>query len=97
MSLEFLILMVKKTTTIINRLGLHARPAALVVKLANSFPCDIVLSKTGQQANAKNIMEVLMLAATQGTQLEISAQGEKEDDALTALLALINNKFNEME
>ena len=89
--------MVKKTTTIINRLGLHARPAALVVKLANSFPCDIVLSKTGQQANAKNIMEVLMLAATQGTQLEISAQGEKEDDALTALLALINNKFNEVE
>lgn len=89
--------MVKKTTTIINRLGLHARPAALVVKLANSFPCDILLSKTGQQANAKNIMEVLMLAATEGTQLEVSAQGEKEEDALTALLALINNKFNEVE
>ena len=85
------------TATIINRLGLHARAAALLVKLSSSFTSEISMNHAGNTANTKNIMEVLMLAATQGTTLEISIEGSDEDQAMAAILELISNKFNEAE
>ncbi|MBF0239636.1 MAG: HPr family phosphocarrier protein [SAR324 cluster bacterium] len=83
--------------TIINRLGLHARAAAQLLKLANQFKSGISLIKGTQKANAKTIMELLMLAATKGTSLTITAEGADEDAAVEAIVELINNKFNELE
>lgn len=89
--------MIEKTAMIVNRLGLHARAAALLVKLSNSFQSEILIEHGGNSANTKNIMEVLMLAATQGTTLKISASGTDEQPAMEAVLELIANKFNEAE
>lgn len=89
--------MISETTTIVNRLGLHARAAALLVKLSNSFQAEIYMQHGGNSANTKNIMEVLMLAATQGTTLSISTEGADEKQAMVAILELIANKFNEAE
>ena len=83
--------------TIINRLGLHARAAAQLLKLANQFKSDITIVKDGHSANAKTIMELLMLAATKGTLLTIKAEGDDKNEAVDAILELINNKFNELE
>lgn len=89
--------MIEKTAMIINRLGLHARAAALLVKLSNSFQSEIFIEHGGNSANTKNIMEVLMLAATQGTTLKVFASGADEQPAMQAVLELIANKFNEAE
>lgn len=86
-----------ENTTIINRLGLHARAAAQLVKLANQYQSRISLTKDGNSVNAKTIMEVLMLAATKGTATIISAEGPDEDQAVEAIVELINNKFHESE
>ena len=90
-------LMVTETTIIVNRLGLHARAAALLVKLSNTFKSEIHMQHGGNSANTKNIMEVLMLAATRGTMLSISVEGEDETQAMAAVLELIANKFDEVE
>ncbi|MBF0279040.1 MAG: HPr family phosphocarrier protein [SAR324 cluster bacterium] len=89
--------MITQTTTIINRLGLHARAAALLVKLSNSFNSNITMNHAGNSANTKNIMEVLMLAATKGTSLEVTVDGADEEQAMKEVLELISNKFNEAE
>ena len=89
--------MVSQDILIINRLGLHARAAAQLVRLANEYPCDILLSKDGQVKNAKSVMEVLMLGATKDTTLKVSADGEKEEEALVAIAALFGSYFNELE
>ena len=89
--------MITETITIANRLGLHARAAALLVKLSNTFQSEIQMRHGGNSANTKNIMEVLMLAATRGTMLNVSAQGADEKQAMLAVLELIANKFNEAE
>lgn len=83
--------------TIINQLGLHARPAALLVKTSNSFKSDIFLVKTkdGETVNAKSIMGVMMLAAAQGTRLKITAEGEDCEEAVKAIEDIINKKFGE--
>lgn len=82
--------------TIINKLGLHARAAAKFVSVANRFPCNI---QVGRQAdslcNGKNIMSVMMLAASKGTQLYIHAEGEQAEQALLALQELIAERFSE--
>lgn len=82
--------------TIINKLGLHARAAAKFVSVANRFPCNI---QVGRQAdslcNGKNIMSVMMLAASKGTQLHIHAEGEQAEQALLALQELIAERFSE--
>ena len=83
--------------TIVNRLGLHARAAAQLVRMANEYPCDIHLDKDGQVSNAKSVMEVLMLGATAGTSIKVSADGEKEDVALKAIVALFDARFHELE
>ncbi len=91
------IVMVSALITIINKLGLHARAAAKLVQLSNQFSSNISLEKDGEDANAKNIMEVLMLASAKDTQLRIVAEGQDEMQALEEISALINNKFEEEE
>lgn len=82
--------------TIINKLGLHARAAAKFVSVANSFPCQITLGRdNGNLCNGKNIMSVMMLAASKGTQLHINAEGEQAEQALLALQELIADRFTE--
>ncbi len=89
--------MIKTTISISNKLGLHARASAKLTKLAGSFPCEVWLSKGERRVNAKSIMGVMMLAAGIGSSIEVETQGEREQDAMDALLALINDKFGEGE
>jgi phosphocarrier protein HPr len=89
--------MQESTITISNKLGLHARASAKLTKLAGSFPCDVWISKGERKVNAKSIMGVMMLAAGIGSQVVLQTQGEQEDAAMAALLALINDKFGEGE
>ena len=89
--------MTKTTTTINNKLGLHARASAKLTKLAGSFPCDVFMSRGERRINAKSIMGVMMLAAGMGTEVEIETLGEREQEAMDALLALIADKFGEGE
>lgn len=86
-----------KKIRIINKLGLHARAAAALVKLATGFHSDVMIRKETQLANAKNIMEILMLAATQHTELVISTDGPDEKDAIQSIIGLIDSKFYELE
>ena len=89
--------MIKTHTTINNKLGLHARASAKLTKLAGSFPCDVFMSRRDRRINAKSIMGVMMLAAGMGTEVEIETIGEREQEAMDALLALIADKFGEGE
>lgn len=89
--------MIKTRTTISNKLGLHARASAKLTKLAGSFPCDVFMSRGDRRINAKSIMGVMMLAAAKGSKVDLEAHGDDEDAALAALVALINNRFDEAE
>ena len=89
--------MPQATVTISNKLGLHARASAKLTKLAGSFPCEVWLSKGERRINAKSIMGVMMLAAGLGSEVVLDTAGEREKEALQALLALINDKFGEGE
>ncbi len=87
--------MIKATSRINNKLGLHARASAKLTKLAGSFRSEVFLSRNGRRVNAKSIMGVMMLAAGMGTEVEIETEGEDERQAMDALLALIGDKFGE--
>jgi phosphocarrier protein HPr len=89
--------MIRTNTTISNKLGLHARASAKLTKLAGSFPCDIWISKGERRVNGKSIMGVMMLAAGIGSEVTVEASGEREQEAMDALLALIADKFGEGE
>ena len=89
--------MTRRETRIVNRLGLHARAAAQLVRMANEYNSDISLIKSNQQANAKTIMEVLMLGAAQGEDLIVEARGDDEEDAVETIVQLIDARFNELE
>ena len=89
--------MIQTTTTISNKLGLHARASAKLTKLAGSFPCEVWIAKGERRVNAKSIMGVMMLAAGIGIQVVIETNGEREQEAMEALLALIADKFGEGE
>ena len=89
--------MIKTSTTISNKLGLHARASAKLTKLAGSFPCEVWLSKGERRINAKSIMGVMMLAAGIGSTVELETDGAQEAEANTAILALIADKFGEGE
>ena len=89
--------MIKTTATISNKLGLHARASAKLTKLAGSFPCEVWMSRGDRRVNAKSIMGVMMLAAGIGTQVDIETAGAQEQEAMDAILALINDKFGEGE
>ena len=89
--------MIKKSVTISNKLGLHARASAKLTKLAGSYPCEEWLSRGDRRVNAKSIMGVMMLAAGIGVTIELETNGEQEQQAMDALLALMNDKFGEGE
>jgi phosphocarrier protein HPr len=89
--------MIKNSVTISNKLGLHARASAKLTKLAGSYPCEVWLSRGERRVNAKSIMGVMMLAAGLGSTVELETQGEREQEAMDALLALFNDKFGEGE
>ena len=89
--------MIKKNTTISNKLGLHARASANLTKLAGSYPCEVWISRGERRVNAKRIMGVMMLAAGMGTEVTLETNGDKEQEAMDALLALIHDKFGEGE
>lgn len=84
----------KKTEITINvNSGVHARPATLFVKVANRFPCEIFVEKGSERVNGKSIMGILMLALGEGTKINIITEGEKEEEAMEALLKLIQSDF----
>jgi phosphocarrier protein len=87
--------MIRSTVKISNKLGLHARASAKLTKLAGGFKSDIHLSRNGRRINAKSIMGVMMLAAGMGSEVEIEVDGDDEEMALVALVAMVNDKFGE--
>ena len=89
--------MPQTTITISNKLGLHARASAKLTKLAGGFPCEVWISKGERRVNAKSIMGVMMLAAGIGSSVELETIGDQEQEAMDALVALINDKFGEGE
>lgn len=89
--------MIKTSTTINNKLGLHARASAKLTKLAGSFACDVWVARGERRVNAKSIMGVMMLAAGIGSIVDIETSGPDEQQAMEALLALIADKFGEGE
>lgn len=89
--------MQQQDAQIINKLGLHARASAKLTQLASQYPCEVWLSRNGRRVNAKSIMGVMMLAAAKGSTISIETTGDKEQEAMTALMALINDYFGEGE
>ena len=89
--------MIRNEITISNKLGLHARASAKLTKLAGSYPCEVWMSRGERRVNAKSIMGVMMLAAGIGTTVVVETEGAQEQEAMDALLALINDKFGEGE
>jgi phosphocarrier protein len=89
--------MINSTTTIVNKLGLHARASAKLTKLAGSFPCEVWMTRGERRVNAKSIMGVMMLAAGIGTEVHLETSGDREQEAMDGLLALIADKFGEGE
>ena len=87
--------MPERTVQIVNKNGLHARPAAEIVKISAKFQSEITLVKDGMEVNGKSIMGVMMLAAECGSSLLMRAEGADADAALDALATLITNKFGE--
>ncbi len=87
--------MLKKDFTILNKLGIHARPAAQFVKTANRFKCDIFVEKDGEEVDGKSIMGLMMLAAGNGSVITVTADGADEEAAIVALGDLIARKFEE--
>jgi len=86
---------VERSIMIQNELGLHARAATKLVQLASKYPCEITVSKDGHEVNGKSIMGVLMLVASKGTTVTVKAKGDKGAEAVTAIAALIDDKFGE--
>ena len=87
--------MAERSVQILNKNGLHARPAAEIVKISVKFQSEVTLVRDGMEVNAKSIMGVMMLAAECGATLVLRAEGSDAEEALDALAALILNKFGE--
>lgn len=88
-------LTISKEFTILNRLGLHARPSALFVKTSNRFKCEIWVEKDGEQVNGKSIMGLMMLAAGQGSKLLVTCEGQDAEKAVAEIEALVLRRFDE--
>jgi phosphocarrier protein HPr len=84
-----------KELLVSNKLGIHARPAAMFVKVANRFACNIFVEKDGEKVNGKSIMGLMMLAAGPGSRLTLHAEGQDAMQALAELEVLMNRKFDE--
>jgi phosphocarrier protein len=80
---------------VINKLGIHARPAAMFVKVANRFSCSVMVAKDGETVNGKSIMGLMMLAAGPGSTILVSCEGEDSHAAVDAIEELIKRKFDE--
>lgn len=89
--------MLELKITIINKLGLHARAAAKLITTTTRFTADIRILKDGREVDGKSIMSVMMLAASKGTELTITATGSDQQEAISAIQTLINNRFDEEE
>jgi phosphocarrier protein HPr len=89
--------MAKVETEIVNKLGLHARASAKLTQLAGSFPCEVWMERNNRRINAKSIMGVMMLAAGKGSKVILETEGERAEEAMQAILALIADKFGEGE
>jgi phosphocarrier protein len=89
--------MIRQEIEIINKVGLHARAASKLVNLASQFGSSITLENKGSRVNAKSIMGVMMLAASQGTDLVLEVEGDDEENCSNAIIELINNRFDEDE
>jgi phosphocarrier protein len=85
----------EKEITIVNRLGMHARPAALFVKIASRFRCEIWVKKEDEEVNGKSIMGLMMLAAGQGSKLQVRCEGPDAESAMKEIEQLVNGRFNE--
>ena len=88
-------LRITKEFLVTNKLGIHARPAAMFVKTANRFECDVYVEKDGERVNGKSIMGLMMLAASPGSKLLVFAEGEDAAKAVVELEALLRRKFDE--
>lgn len=88
---------VKSSFEIRNVLGLHARAATKLVQLASRYPCEVVVSRDDQSANAKSVMGVLLLCASKGTVIDVTATGARADECVAAIGALIAGRFGEPE
>ena len=89
--------MPKTEVEIVNKLGLHARASAKLTQLAGSFPCEVWMEKGSRRINAKSIMGVMMLAAGKGSMVIVDCEGDRAEEALAALTALIADRFGEAE
>ncbi len=89
--------MIRRPVTIINKLGLHARATAKLVATASEFDSQVRIARNSREVDAKNIMQVMMLAASQGTEVELIAEGPDEQEAVEALVELIDDYFGEGE
>jgi phosphocarrier protein HPr len=89
--------MAEKTFTVKNRLGLHARPAALFVQTTNKFRASVKVTKGDVEVDGKSIMGLMMLAAEEGAKVKVVANGDDENDVLSALERLFNDRFNEKD
>lgn len=89
--------MIKKKLKIINKLGLHARAAAKFVAATSRYSCDVEITNNQHSVNGKSIMGVMMLAASKGTELEVTADGDDERAMMNALETLVNDRFGEAE
>lgn len=89
--------MLRTEVEIINKLGLHARASSKFTQLASRFKSDIFIARNNRRVNGKSIMDVMMLAAAKGATVELEVNGEDEQLAMDALVALINNRFDEAE
>lgn len=89
--------MLQQDVLIINKLGLHARASAKLTQLASQFPCEVWLARNGRRINAKSIMGVMMLAAAKGSTIAVETDGEREQEAMDAIVGLINDYFGEGE
>lgn len=87
--------MINKETIIMNKAGLHARPAALIAETAQKFESIIELEGNGTRVNAKSIIDIMLLAAENGSKIGICAEGSDETDAVSAILELFEGKFDE--
>jgi phosphocarrier protein HPr len=89
--------MLQSEMLIKNKLGLHARASAKLSQLASQYPCEVWLARNGRRINAKSIMGVMMLAAAKGATISVETSGEKEQEAMDAIQALIDDLFGEGE
>ena len=84
-----------KELVVQNKMGIHARPAAMIVRVTNRFKADVFVEKDDEQVNGKSIMGLMMLAAGQGSKLQITAEGADAEEAIVALDKLVQQKFDE--